>query len=451
MASGTSYIVGGGIQAGGTFALNHLLYVTNVSPAQASTFAASVVTDSGSAVPYLDIPNSTGTSVPSNTNTTETLRVKGGMIVEGAGTDTVQIGRGASAGALATDTIVIGHAASTTATLNVVIGANTSVAGNAGVFIGANQTVTLAGGVIIGQGATITGNAGGAGGVVLGTSATLATGNVGGGTGVVIGQSASAGHPSSVVIGCSAAASFASNVGQNSVIIGQGSTSNKAGTTIIGGSATVNQTGGIAIGAGASSNLNSSTATQASIVIGQTASTNKDGCIVIGSTSALTSTASACIGHGCLDMGANVIQLGGPGGSYDVIVLGAGDTKATPAAKGLRFTNGSGADNAAGTFTLLAPLSTGNATPASLIFMVGQQVAGSSSTLQTAGNALVLSHTTAGGFLATFGGGIKTSTPNGGTAGIWKGGIFVAAAVTADGNYVQLDVNGTLYKLMTGV
>jgi hypothetical protein len=43
---------------------------------------------------------------------------------------------------------------------------------------------------------------------------------------------------------------------------------------------------------------------------------------------------------------------------------------------------------------------------------------------------------------------IATAAPVSGTAGAWKFGIAVGAAVTFNtGNYVQLDVNGTLYKL----
>jgi hypothetical protein len=42
---------------------------------------------------------------------------------------------------------------------------------------------------------------------------------------------------------------------------------------------------------------------------------------------------------------------------------------------------------------------------------------------------------------------IKTGQPNGGTAGVWKFGIYVAGAPAATG-YVQLDIAGTLYKLL---
>lgn len=42
---------------------------------------------------------------------------------------------------------------------------------------------------------------------------------------------------------------------------------------------------------------------------------------------------------------------------------------------------------------------------------------------------------------------LQTAAPAGGTAGVWKAGIYVASAPAATG-YVQLDIGGTLYKLL---
>lgn len=50
---------------------------------------------------------------------------------------------------------------------------------------------------------------------------------------------------------------------------------------------------------------------------------------------------------------------------------------------------------------------------------------------------------------ATFSLGVKTGAPAGGTAAFWKHGVLVTAAVTPDiTRYIQLDVGGTLYKLI---
>ncbi len=47
------------------------------------------------------------------------------------------------------------------------------------------------------------------------------------------------------------------------------------------------------------------------------------------------------------------------------------------------------------------------------------------------------------------GGAITTGTPSGGTAAAWKFGVLVTAAATPDATrYIQLDVGGTLYKLI---
>lgn len=64
-------------------------------------------------------------------------------------------------------------------------------------------------------------------------------------------------------------------------------------------------------------------------------------------------------------------------------------TAASPAAVSWVFTNGSGSNNAAGDFTLTAPLSTGNATAANLIFQTGV-AGGAGSALQTAVTRLTL-------------------------------------------------------------
>ncbi len=448
---GQSVIVGGGIQAGAPFALGHLVFVTNVQPPQLTTFAPTVVSDSVSAVVYLNVPNSAAVSVATNQNATETLRIKGGMIVEGAGLDSVQIGRGAVAPGVGQ--VVIGLTASFGASTKagaVLIGRNANGAGSASVVIGdasGSGVANPVSGVFIGATAQASGNAGGANVVVIGDSALITLGNAGGGGGVAIGFSATIAHPSGVAIGYSAQSTFSSTLGQNTVTIGDNAVSTQAGTTIVGGAATTTQFTSIVIGSGATITKNSASGV-GSIVIGQTANTTQDKVIVVGTNSVLTSSSSACFGHGCRDMGANVIQFGGPNGAYNVIVLGQGDTVASPAAKGFRFTNASGTDNAAGDFTLQAPLSTGNATPARVIISIGQQVAGSSGTVQTASPALTFSNTTAGGHVASFTGAVATGAPSGGTAAQWRFGIIVAAVSALDTRrYVQLDVGGTLVKV----
>ena len=82
------------------------------------------------------------------------------------------------------------------------------------------------------------------------------------------------------------------------------------------------------------------------------------------------------VGGGVIDGGVfsyvnPTLYMGQPLYPVTTLVMGNGDTAATPAAKTVRFTNGSGVDNAAGALTIIAPRSTGAATPADLIFQTG--------------------------------------------------------------------------------
>lgn len=391
MAQTNPIVVGGGVSAGSPFALGHLVYVTNVNPPQLSSYGPLVSTDSGSAVVYTDFPNSAGTSV-TVTNATETVRILGGLIVEGTGgSGSVAIGAGATVRSGTADQIVIGRAATAAAvapTGAVVIGAGSNGTGGASVIVGRNSgsgSANPVSGVFIGDTAQASGNAGGANVVCIGDNALIVLGGAGGGGAVAIGAASSVAHPSSVTIGRAAQSTFSSSLGQNTVTIGDGAISSVAGTTLIGGASSTSQTGSVVIGSGA-------TATGAgtgSIVIGQLATSGASQQIVIGASGA--------------SLGANIAQIGTSGTQIVTLVIGAGNTIASPAAKGIRFTNASGTDNAAGNLTIQAPLSTGAATPATIIFTVGA-VAASSATLQTATTVMTI-----GDQIVTFAGAISAA------------------------------------------
>lgn len=446
MPSSNPQIIGGGIQAGGTFGMNQLLYVTNVNPAQASTWGPKVATDAVSAVVYTAFPNSTGTFV-TTTNLNETVRIKGGAVIEGSGTTSVQIGGGALASA--TDTIAIGRAAISDTTQTIVIGAgasNTIGTGQQGVIVGYAATMNNAAGVVIGHSAAVSGNAGSAAGVVIGAAATGANSANGGGTVTVIGHNAH-GVAEDVVIGGNASSNVNNAAGVGSVIIGTSANANISGgsvfAVVVGWNASTTHKLSTVIGSGASATGASKTR---AIVIGSAATVSATDAILIGGGGTLT-TVSIAIGAAAADMGAGVIQLGTSGTPITTVNIGAGNTIASPVAKTVRFTNASGTDNAAGDVTFQAALSTGNAAEGRLLFKIGQQVAGSSSTLQTSTLVLTLSCNT-GGPVATFTGAVVTGAPSGGTAAQWKLGSIVAAAVVFDATrYVELDVGGTLCKL----
>lgn len=375
MASSNPIIVGGGISAGGTFALGYMLYVTNVNPPQASSTIPVVATDGS--VTYIGWPNSAGT-YPSVTGATETLRVLGGMIVEGTGgSGSVAIGKGATVRNGIADQIVIGRAAtaaSVAPTGAVVIGAASNGTGGASVIVGRNSgsgSANPVAGIFLGDTAQASGNGGGVNVVVIGDNALAVLGNVGGGGCILIGFSSSTAHSASVTIGRGAQSSFSSSSGQNTVTIGDGATSTVAGTTVVGGAASTTQTGSVVIGSGAS------------------ATTAGTGSVVIGQLSASAASQQIIIGASGASIGANTAQIGTPSTVITTFVLGEGNTKATPGARTLRFTNGTGTDNAAGNLTIVAPRSTGSATPATIIFQTGT-VGSTGTTLQTATTVMIL-------------------------------------------------------------
>lgn len=385
MASGQSIVVGGGIQAG-TIALKQFLYVTNVNPPQASgsvTMTAEVDTGSSN-LQYVSIPNSTGTHL-TTTGATERLRVNGGALLVGSGTDTVQIGRGAVASG--TDSVSVGRGASATTSQSVVIGATAANNGQQGVVVGYSASLSSSAGVAIGNGATVSGNAGGNSAVAIGSGAIAAQGNAGTAGCIAIGLNSSA-SADCVVIGAGASSNVASALGVGSVVIGSSASSNKAGgfTVTLGWSAVCTQIGGVVVGAAASATA--SAAQQKSVVVGVSSTATAGHTIIIGADAVFTTTAIA-IGGGAVDLGAGFCQLGAVNTPITTLLVGAGDTIATPAGKTIRFTNGVGTDNPAGSLAIVAPRSTGNAVPATIIFQVGA-VGGTGTTLQTATTVMTI-------------------------------------------------------------
>ncbi len=380
MPSSNPIIVGGGIASGAPFTLGHLLYVSNVSPPQAASATNTIVAvDSVSGVQYVGYANSGGT-FPSVTNATETVRILGGAIISGSGTDSVQVGRAANASQ--TDSIAIGRAAVANTVSTVVIGPGATNAGQQGVVIGSGASFSSAAGVVIGVNALATGNAGGASTVVVGAGARADCSPSGGGSAIAIGLNSRA-SAEDVIIGGNASSNQNSAFGVGSVVIGTSAIANISGgsvyAVVVGWSATTTQKLSTVLGSGASASGASQTR---AIVIGSGASAAATDAIVIGGGSALT-TKSIAIGAGATDLGAGVLQLGAAGTPITTVVFGAGNTAASPSPITLRFTNATGTDAAAGQLTITAPLSTGAATPAAIVFQTGV-AGGSGSTLQTA-------------------------------------------------------------------
>lgn len=377
MARGQILLIGEGIQSGSPFVLNHLVYVTNVGPPPVvSTYGPQRLVDSVSGAENTSIPNSAGVYLSNALNASEPLRVNGGAIISGSGTDSVQIGRGAIASG--TDNVAIGRGANVTSTQSTVVGAGSSNNGQQGVVIGFASGFNSCAGVAIGNGAVLNGNAGGNSGVAIGQNAT-ATVNSGLSGPVVIGLNATA-RSDDVVIGANASSNQNSVFGVGNVVIGSGAHANIAQgfSTIIGYTAAADRTECVVVGAGASA------AITRSIVIGNGSSTNGAATqsIVIGYISAAQAASNIILGGGITSTIANAMWLGSPNIDIRTVIQGNGDTAVSPAARTHRWTNGSGADNAAGNVTYVAPQSTGNAAAATIKWQTGRAGA-SSSALQT--------------------------------------------------------------------
>lgn len=292
----------------------------------------------------------------------ETFRLRNGFISSGAGTDSTVIGRGAAAPN--TDAIAIGRGASTgaSATESLAIGRGASAAGTPAVAIGAgasapaNNTLSIQGtssnasnAVVIGSGAFAQSNGGSPALLSLGVSASAGR-SVGGIIAMAIGNSAVA-REEDLVIG-HAASSSAGTAANGNTIVGHSSTANVSASfsTIVG-------------------RLSAVTAGVRSVIIGSSSSTSATQTIIIGS--------------GVSNATANAGYFGGPSTDIQLFVIGAGNTSAAPAARTIRFTNGTGTNIAAGNLLIQAPRSTGNAASAQIRFEVGV-VQASGTTLHTA-------------------------------------------------------------------
>lgn len=373
-----SIFVGGGIQPGAPFTLNSFLYVSNITPPTASTSVARVATDG--AVTYVAI----GAGYVASPGATELFRTKNGMISEGLGTDTLIIGRNASAGNAGNlRGIAIGTNASTgNGNEAVVIGYNASSAGQSNtVVIGSGAALSATTGVAIGSAAYGQGNAGGAVTVSVGPSANAQASSAGGQDSMAIGWLAIA-RAYDTVIGMNAQSNVQSVFGNNNTVVGRQAIANIAqgNCVVVGGSAQGSQLRVVVIGAGAT------LATPDGIVIGQASSGSAGATktLVLGKAATATHDQVILIGNGAVSFQANTLMLGGANSVINTVVVGANDTLAGPAAKTFRWTNATGVDNAAGSVTFVAPLSTGAATEATFSIAVGTvQAAGATQHVAT--------------------------------------------------------------------
>lgn len=371
-------VVGGGIAAGAPLTTNHFLYLENNAPPTAAT--STVLTRAAGP------PEATVNFTDPAPAATERLRISGGFITQGASTDSVLIGRTASATANSgVGGVVIGTGA---------VLSGTGAAGTGAVVIGRNATITdtvsSPDSVVIGVGASSNSTSGGANNVVIGAGA-LGSGF----TGVVIGSGASLRGPAgAVVIGNQATSTLGGGGGDVVIgnatsgagfctIVGDAASSAQGSGTAIGRAASVGATFGTAIGRGASISAGS-----LSTIVGARSTDASARALLLGADHTVPAgfDGAILVGYGINVTGfpaANYIVFGDSNNPPTAIFFSGGVAQAGFAGVTMQMTPGLGNNNVVGSWKLIPPLSTGNANGGDLEFQTGARRA-SGSTLQTA-------------------------------------------------------------------
>lgn len=358
MARVETIIVGGGISAGSPFTLGAFPYIANTDPP--IVIASPLLKQATGAIVVA--------AVDPQPLAAEVLRVKGGLISEGVGVDSVVVGRGASAPVAGIEAIAIGRLAITRQNRQIAIGYSADAGGNsASIAIGNGATInpTSAGGI----------NIGGLLGIVAASSVVIAGSIADGGGGIVIGGSTNAS-------------------GVEAVVIGRGSTGNAFGVVVLGDQAFVNATSGIAIGSRSGGAVTRVTAA-GGIAIGQAVDVSGANGIAIGTQAVITHASAIVLGAGAASAAIGSCVIGGAAGPISTVIIGSGDTVAAPGAVTIRVTDGVGANIGAGALSVRSGISTGNGASPPLNFVVGSAVAGASSVAQTPYTALQLADSVA--------------------------------------------------------
>ncbi len=344
MPGGAGIIIANGAELIAVTTIGNIPKVAGITPPTLNDSILSQRADG--VVQYITV----GASYTSALGYAETFRTKGGIISEGLGLDTVVLGRGAAAGGVGNQrSVAIGTQATTgAANQAVVIGYQANGGGQECVVVGSSANTTLAAGVVIGSAAVGSGNGGGAAVVAIGNGTSARCNNSG----------------NSTAIGNAAVAR------EGDTVIGHGASSN----AVVG----VFTNSNVVIGAFAHANISLA----ASVVIGAGAVADVVNAVAIGASTTAAHAGATVIGYGTSSISSFSLTIGAALSDVRTVLLGRGDTAATPAARLFRWTNASGVDNAAGHVTWRAPLSTGAAAPAKHIFEVGA-AHGSDGVLQT--------------------------------------------------------------------
>ena len=151
-----------------------------------------------------------------------------------------------------------------------------------------------------------------------------------------------------------------------------------------------------------------------------------------------------CVGYGALAYTANTAVLGSESSRLSEVYIGGGQRDQTAAQVTLSASAGRGTNKNGGDLRLGGGKPTGSGTPGKVIIAtaVGGGASGSTETAWTN-----RAEWDSAGLLWTYAG-LKTGNP-GVAAGTWKLGTVQAGAVTLDAaNYVEVDIGGTVVKLL---
>lgn len=155
-------------------------------------------------------------------------------------------------------------------------------------------------------------------------------------------------------------------------------------------------------------------------------------------------TGVLCLGHGALAHTSNVASIGSEGARLSEVYIGGGQRDQAAAQVTLSASAGSGTNKNGGDLRLGGGKPTGSGTPGKVIIATAAG-GGASGSTETAWTDRAEWDST--GLFWTYAG-LKTGNPAAG-AGTWKLGTVQAGAVALDtANYVEVDIGGTLVKLL---
>lgn len=266
---------------------------------------------------------------------------------------------------------------------------------------------------------------------------------------------ASINEQSNIVIGAGTAGGALTSGAFSDILIGNGagfSLTSGASNTVLGDGALSGETTGsqnTAVGASALGNAAAGSAN--CTAMGYNAGLGAgNGALRLTYLGAFADSASGglanglALGYGALLRASNQAVIGSSNAPLTDVYIGEGvQDGSPPSVVTLNATGGSGTNVAGAPLRIAGGKGTGTGVGGKVV--IATAPAGASGTSQ---NALVdRAEWDSTGLLFTYGG-LKTADPGAG-AGTWKLGTFVAGAVTLDtANYVEVDIGGTIRKLL---